>query len=259
MLSGSSGYSYTYLWHRLVEPYSRTRLTYEQDRLNAIAGKASLLRDQLDHNSDYFLGLWHRSLLRDMLWWSIERESKPRDTQQQPGVNESWSWMSIPLGIRELRYNDLLIEGAHAKVEGVHYDQQSSRLPLSRVAAEAYVEIEGQLITALATTDHIDISGVLYLDEDCCSYTYSDTASDEDDDDGFVLDPSHPYAGLKETKQKPLTTGIRWDSAEKPYGDLIMEDHLLHMDSCNPVRYNASWTARDMFLVLRQMESPDPE
>lgn len=79
-----------YQWRKLVEEYSALNLTYESDRLPAIAGLASQ-RDRLQHDG-YFAGLWQASTTHDLLW-QVRGTPAPKPTQKSPIA--SWSWASV--------------------------------------------------------------------------------------------------------------------------------------------------------------------
>lgn len=79
------------LWYRNVQEYSRLQLTYESDKMAALAGLTQRM-ESLRPGDRYMLGLWERSLLLDLLWmvW-------PSPT---PGISRiagypSWSWASV--------------------------------------------------------------------------------------------------------------------------------------------------------------------
>jgi len=54
-------------WYRLVERYSKCALTYEKDRLPAIAGLAQSFGDMNDPGR-YMFGLWERAVHLGLLW-----------------------------------------------------------------------------------------------------------------------------------------------------------------------------------------------
>ncbi|EUC35963.1 hypothetical protein COCCADRAFT_2851 [Bipolaris zeicola 26-R-13] len=85
------------LWKKIVESYSRIKLTEHNDKLTALGGIAKLFHDELfspDHSQTYVAGLWSGHIESQLLWTG-NSESGP-----------SWSWASIttPHGIA---YNDI--------------------------------------------------------------------------------------------------------------------------------------------------------
>lgn len=82
-------------WRRLVEDYTTRDLTYETDRLPALAGLASWTRALLRPGDEYLAGLWKLSLGRDLLW-EVEADSKvSRRLENGKKSPPSWSWASL--------------------------------------------------------------------------------------------------------------------------------------------------------------------
>ena len=143
-------------WHSLVQRYSRTSLTYESDRIDAIAGIAGQMYGSMDERNQYLAGLWRETLFEDMLWYSLREtpRSQPPDSDLPA---PTWSWMSIMLGVNSINYPCLVVEEIFPRLLNVHYQPRSVHLPLGHVAAGAYIEIEGQLTPAQATSRYIYI------------------------------------------------------------------------------------------------------
>lgn len=81
-------------WKRIVESYASRNITYENDRLPALAGITKQYSQLLDDRP--LLGLWHNSLAEFMLWTTYGVKSHdtfvlPRRRQNIP----TWSWLSI--------------------------------------------------------------------------------------------------------------------------------------------------------------------
>ncbi|ORY08584.1 heterokaryon incompatibility protein-domain-containing protein [Clohesyomyces aquaticus] len=99
-------------WYRLVEDFTSRRLTYENDKLPAIAGIAR--RFAATANDSYHGGLWKRDLVLGLLWHS---------TMLTAGVTTkaarapSWSWASVNCGVS---FSHMLSAGSDA-----------ARIPLS--------------------------------------------------------------------------------------------------------------------------------
>jgi hypothetical protein len=96
-------------WRRIVVEYTQRDLSQHTDRLPAISGFAAAISKTLPDafaSKDYFFGLWHSDLVRNMLWnvvsgtndssggaWS--RESMRLAGRYAP----TWSWASVTGGI----------------------------------------------------------------------------------------------------------------------------------------------------------------
>ncbi|KAI0655277.1 heterokaryon incompatibility protein-domain-containing protein [Cubamyces menziesii] len=101
-------------WHRVVEDYSRRKLSYPSDRLVACAGLAEMFAFAL--GSEYVAGLWNDDfLLFDLLWSAIS--PRPRPTVY---LGPSWSWASID----------------HSEIEYLHLSPES-RLVAAVVSCKA--------------------------------------------------------------------------------------------------------------------------
>ncbi|KAH8679554.1 heterokaryon incompatibility protein-domain-containing protein [Tricladium varicosporioides] len=79
-------------WYRVIVDYSSLKLTYDADRLPALAGLASYFAEKLD--TPYLAGLWLSDLSRGLLWkrsWGV-----PCRRLSGPGTTiPTWSWASI--------------------------------------------------------------------------------------------------------------------------------------------------------------------
>lgn len=85
-------------WYILVENYSRRKITYDYDRLVALAGVSKVVGQTRDDT--FIAGLWKKYLWRDLLWttttyshWRMkEGEPCKRSSKFQC---PSWTWASI--------------------------------------------------------------------------------------------------------------------------------------------------------------------
>ncbi|TGO16925.1 hypothetical protein BTUL_0022g00260 [Botrytis tulipae] len=75
-------------WLRVVEEFSRLRLSHEADRLSALLGIAKVFHAKLI--STYLRGLWAEDLARGLLWDVTRNENR-----QNREVAPTWSWASI--------------------------------------------------------------------------------------------------------------------------------------------------------------------
>ena len=85
------------LWQQMVTPYSNRKLTYSDDRLNALAGIANELK--LLWKDDYFYGSWKDCMI-DLLAWHVVGDDKQH---QRVSIAPSWSWACIDCPIRFTR------------------------------------------------------------------------------------------------------------------------------------------------------------
>lgn len=75
-------------WYQLVSNYSRRELTYQSDKLKAIAGLADIFAKQTGYQ--YVTGLWVEDIARGLMW-----QSTSRGVRRVRGPVPSWSWASV--------------------------------------------------------------------------------------------------------------------------------------------------------------------
>ncbi|KAI1083605.1 heterokaryon incompatibility protein-domain-containing protein [Whalleya microplaca] len=73
------------VWYTVVGDYSSKKLTFEQDRLPALAGIAARLATAL--GVTYIAGLWKEDLPRGLCW-------RQKDPHPRNGEGPTWSWVS---------------------------------------------------------------------------------------------------------------------------------------------------------------------
>ncbi|KAE8452608.1 hypothetical protein EG329_013867 [Mollisiaceae sp. DMI_Dod_QoI] len=126
------------LWYRIVEAYTLCQLTYETDRLIAIAGLARHIQPIL--NCRYLAGLWDFRFVHQLCWQSLECV-RPEDTYQAP----TWSWASRPTEASYSTITTVLANpSTHIKIQEVEVvtndDNEMSQ------AVSGYLRATGELI-----------------------------------------------------------------------------------------------------------------
>jgi len=81
-------------WCKLVERYSIYPLTFDRDRLTAIAGIAQFIASY-DFVGEYIFGLWSKSSHQDLLW--VVTDNSPQKVFYGPDYDRpprppSWAW-----------------------------------------------------------------------------------------------------------------------------------------------------------------------
>ncbi|TPX11062.1 uncharacterized protein E0L32_007923 [Thyridium curvatum] len=104
------------LWNAIVHQYASRQLSFEQDRLPALAGLATRFA-MIDTEDEYMAGLWKSHFPNCLLWGEIPKgmletcgagpsrhtadnplDGKCRETGLSPRwVGPTWSWISLPL------------------------------------------------------------------------------------------------------------------------------------------------------------------
>ena len=94
-------------WKNAIELYSETKLTYESDKLVAIAGIARYLHSLWpDPTNKYVAGLWSYGLLHSVLWHRVgppTSSSRP-DQYRTP----SWFWTAVN---GEIEFDRVIYDG----------------------------------------------------------------------------------------------------------------------------------------------------
>jgi hypothetical protein len=77
-------------WKKTVSEFQGLKLTYESDRLPAIAALAERMMRTREGEDAYIAGMWRNSILHDLCWYHAGRAySRPQNNIP------SWSWASI--------------------------------------------------------------------------------------------------------------------------------------------------------------------
>jgi len=84
----------TAVWYKLVERYSICTLTFDRDRLPAMADIAQFIASY-DFIGEYIFGLWSKSLHQGLLW--VVTDNSPQKVFYWPYYDgpprpSSWSW-----------------------------------------------------------------------------------------------------------------------------------------------------------------------
>ncbi|KAM0208015.1 hypothetical protein ACHAPQ_005709 [Fusarium lateritium] len=78
-------------WHKVVENYSKRKLTQAGDKLPAISAIAAIIQQRT--GSDYVAGLWRDNIDQELLWY--RPASSPVGTVNSSYTGPSFSWASI--------------------------------------------------------------------------------------------------------------------------------------------------------------------
>ncbi|KAF7675980.1 hypothetical protein GT037_005485 [Alternaria burnsii] len=83
-------------WDSLINNYGHRSVTFDKDRLSAIAGLARIVGEALQ--DQYLAGLWRRDLLEGLMWYSSSPTMARgldvylQNVRQRNYVAPSWSW-----------------------------------------------------------------------------------------------------------------------------------------------------------------------
>lgn len=109
------------LWHRIVEQYTASALTFSSDKLIACCGVAKRIAEIVQ--DEYIVGMWRRYLEGELLWVVQHGRGSEPYTRPEKYRAPTWSWASVdgPVQPGEPRTQDSLI-----KVEDYHLDYCTS-------------------------------------------------------------------------------------------------------------------------------------
>ncbi|KAI1260552.1 heterokaryon incompatibility protein-domain-containing protein, partial [Xylariaceae sp. FL1019] len=85
-------------WYRLLTNYSQRGLTYQHDKLKAIAGLADIYAKQTGYQ--YVAGLWAEDIATGLMW-----QATSRGVTRTPGTIPTWSWASVNGAIRMMDFS----------------------------------------------------------------------------------------------------------------------------------------------------------
>lgn len=92
------------VWRQIIHDYTPRYLTKADDRLVAVAGVASVLRDRTAAGNFYWTGLWKDLFVQLLLW--VRGDTHDRGQEQRTPSQHlkfpSWSWASITAPIKNL-------------------------------------------------------------------------------------------------------------------------------------------------------------
>lgn len=100
-------------WQNIVTSYMSKDISFEKDRIPALAGLAAQMQNV--GAGQYLGGLWRKNLLLDLLW--ISDGSRRR---VQPRKSPTWSWVSTKGSYGSLFYHETTAERTFYPIEKIH-------------------------------------------------------------------------------------------------------------------------------------------
>jgi hypothetical protein len=157
-------------WHRIVHQYSKCKLTFEKDRLPALAGLAEQV--QATRKGRYLAGLWEDSLIVDLAW-----ERLPTTKSMSKNLISSsptWSWSTVREEMwfpQSTSYCWTTIKQL-CEIVDVNYVPMNSSNPRGEVV-HARLSIRGHVIEATLTDGMIKFLGTVQEVECILDYDVS--------------------------------------------------------------------------------------
>ncbi|KAI1760993.1 heterokaryon incompatibility protein-domain-containing protein [Hypoxylon sp. FL1150] len=138
-------------WYEAVRQYTSRNLSFDADKLPAIAGLARRLAPQI--RSRYIAGLWEQDLLVGLCWCKTSHSSNPSLTGRYPTayVAPSFSWASV-VGLVMKEPHVGPASQACCEVLQVHCSPTSAD-PYGQVQEGSSLDMYGALVPAVLTRD----------------------------------------------------------------------------------------------------------
>jgi len=137
-------------WYKMVERYSICALTFDHDRLPAIAGIAAYVR-AYDSADEYLFGIWSKSLQQGLLW--LVADDSPQEVFYEPGrAPPSWSWarwnghIRFPLFTATCKPLFQLVDGFISPEDGLLDSSPEETRPFLSMKADV-MELENVKVT----------------------------------------------------------------------------------------------------------------
>lgn len=93
MVGANSSLGIRALWECIVEEFTHRKLTYAKDRLLAISGMASKLREDGTYSGRYVAGVWESDLESQPMWRTTDITRTTSFEPVQPNLQiPTWSW-----------------------------------------------------------------------------------------------------------------------------------------------------------------------
>ncbi|KAI3535880.1 hypothetical protein CABS01_00794 [Colletotrichum abscissum] len=189
-------------WRSTVQNYKRTRLTYQDDILPAIAG---VVKNMQRYRKDrYLAGVWEDSLLDDLAWQATQSVLPRPDAWTAP----TWSWASVT---SRIHYSNLRTTLASKFMEEANAKMQRT------VVIEASTESAGADPTMEIISGHITLSGPMI------------TACLENDEEGEIDAPIPTYFALHGSTLLEIAPDYNFWAPGKDYVPLGSTIYLLHL------------------------------
>lgn len=148
-LGGEGRYEF---WYRMMEDYAARKLSFEKDRLPALAGMVEVFKEHVEDTP--LLGLWREDLVNGLLW-----QVREPGENASPGGIPSWSWMSIggPVSWDGVFFT---VEPGD-KLEVLSVGLEWAGRPMTSRLSETHLEVRGRMKEATLVRN----ANVVYLHE----------------------------------------------------------------------------------------------
>ncbi|EPE27113.1 hypothetical protein GLAREA_03027 [Glarea lozoyensis ATCC 20868] len=169
-------------WDKIVLTYTRSSLTFGDDKLVAISALARYWQRQWKEPVKYYAGIWDIALLHQLMWTAAVGSLNPKDgltrLARQKGYRApTWSWASVDGPIKISSYSgtplappnySLLVDTPQIEIDLVSDDQfgqvRGGRLKISsRLAHSVSVHNRGKPVSYKLGSSGIPIPGGTWL------------------------------------------------------------------------------------------------
>ncbi|KAI1779166.1 heterokaryon incompatibility protein-domain-containing protein [Hypoxylon cercidicola] len=140
-----------FAWMRITERYSHLRLTYDTDRVVALAGIADQALKS-GYGGRYLAGVWEHSLAHQLCWEITDVHRKP-ETYLAP----SWSWLSVFGPVHYVHYSNAMDYSRNASNIAVDITEVkcSTASDQTGPVTGGYLKLNGRWIQLLAKLGNV--------------------------------------------------------------------------------------------------------
>lgn len=155
-------------WYQMMEDYSNRKLTFEKDRLPALAGIVDVF--QRDNDDTPLVGLWRGDLLNGLLWRPCKPAAGGRRESCQGGAGSvpSWSWVSVA-GPVTWRPSLSSTSSEDQKLEVISAEVRWVGCPMTSAVSGTTLKVSGRLKKAMMCKQPGTDFVYLYEYEDACA------------------------------------------------------------------------------------------
>jgi hypothetical protein len=127
-------------WVKILRDYSKRKFAVPSDKLPALAGAVTSIRQELSYDDRYIAGIWY-ALLPNVLMWRVTGET--RTTRSRLFRAPSWSWASVDGPVHLYGYE--FAGTAVGSLEEVGWSKPLS-VTMSKPGPEQHMQVQARIL-----------------------------------------------------------------------------------------------------------------